>query len=72
MCRILQELGMVNLKFQDKPTTATNYQTVEIVVYLTKKGVAYLIRDRLHQRGAFDKLDDESVNKYVSQVKFGY
>ena len=70
VCQILQEIGKVDLKFQDKPITTTNYQTVEIVVTLTEKGVAYLIRDRIHQRHESDKLDNDSVSKYVSQIYF--
>ena len=68
VCLILQDLEMVTLK----TIIAEDYQSSATVVYLTKKGVAYLIRDRLHQRREFDKLDDESVSKYVSQIKFGY
>ena len=39
-------------------------------VSLTKKGVGYLIRDRLNQRREFYEPDDENIDKYVTQINF--
>ena len=69
VCRILQELGMVTLKIQDTPTPAKP-QSVKLSVSLTKTGVAYLIRDLLSQSGVYKNLDDEIIDKCISQINF--